>query len=285
VRLDRTSYTETSIPGGKSLPICRELHRSKIDRRMRVEKGFEPLSPAGIRGNVGEQRLDDQRDHIKAVVPYAVSFPRHGQLRLDGKFSIPQSAVVRTDVADRRQGVEPAYKDRLRLIEFAGDFLPEARPQVFIHLRQRAETYKLGRHPHWQIRLGGILRPVVPDEDLGRSTFLTPENLHEVGMIECRGEIGRVSIAEHAQVFSDLVRNEGPDADLNRVQGFENKPPQIHIEFVEINDLLEGRPRTKIAGGRIFEGNEIRAQTVIANSSQPIQRTGPVGTSKAATDQ
>jgi hypothetical protein len=30
--------------------------------------------------------------------------------------------------------VEPAYKDRLRLIEFAGDFLPEARPQVFIHL-------------------------------------------------------------------------------------------------------------------------------------------------------
>ena len=68
-------------------------------------------------------------------------------------------------------------------------------------------------------------------------------------------------------------------------QGFEHKPSQIDVEFVEINDLLEGRPRTKIAGGRIFEGNEIRAQTVIADSFQPIQRTGPVGAIKAATDQ
>ena len=170
---------------------------------------------------------------------------------------------MRADVTDCRQGMKPAYEDGLRLIEFAGDLLPEARPQVLIHLRQRAETYKLRRHPHGQIRLGGVLRPVVPDEDLGRSTFLTPENRHEVGMIECRREIGRVSMAEHAQVFSYFVRNDGADADLNRVQGFEHKPPQIHIEFVEINDLLEGRPRTKIAAGRIFERDEVRTQPVV----------------------
>jgi len=230
---------------------------------MRVEKGFEPLSPARIRSNAGEHRLDDQRDHVKAVVANAVCFPRHGQLRLDGKFSVPQAAVMRADVADRCQGVEPAYKDRLRLIEFAGDFLPEARPQVLIHLRQRAETYKLRRHPHGQFCFRGVLRPVVPDENLGRSTFLTPENLHEVRMIECLGEIRRVSMAEHAQVFPYVIRNDGADADLNRVQGVEHKPPQIHIKFVEINDLLEGRPRTKIAGGRIFEGDEVCAQPVV----------------------
>jgi len=170
---------------------------------------------------------------------------------------------MRADVTDRRQGMKPAYKNGLRLVEFAGDFLPEARPQVLIHLRQRAEADKLRCHPHWQIRLGGVLRPVVPDEDLGRSTFLTPENLHEVRMIECRGEIRRVSMAEHAQVFPYVIRNDGADADLNRVQGVEHKPPQIHIEFVEINDLLEGRPRTKIAGGRILEGDEVRAQPVV----------------------
>jgi hypothetical protein len=92
---------------------------------MSVEKSLEPLSPAGIRSNVGEQRLNDQRDHVKAVVANAACFPRHWQFRLDGKFSIPQPAVMRTDVADRRQGMKPAYKDGLRLIEFAGDFLPQ----------------------------------------------------------------------------------------------------------------------------------------------------------------
>src|ERR1700689_5172581 len=99
MRLGRSSYTETSIPGGKSLPICRELHCPQIDRRMRVEKGFEPLSPAGIRSNVGQQRLNDQRDHVEAVVAYAACLPCHGQFRLDGKFSVPQSAVMRANVA------------------------------------------------------------------------------------------------------------------------------------------------------------------------------------------
>ena len=64
------------------------------------------------------------------------------------------------------------------------------------------------------------------------------------------------------------------------VQGFEHEPPQIDIELIEIDDLLEGRPRTKIARGRIFEGDEIRAQTVIPDSLQPQQRTGPVGASR-----
>ena len=72
---------------------------------MGVEKSLEPFSPAGIRSNVGEQRLNDQRDYVKAVVAYAACLPRHGQFRLDGEFSVPQSAVVRTDVTDRRQGV------------------------------------------------------------------------------------------------------------------------------------------------------------------------------------
>jgi hypothetical protein len=230
---------------------------------MSVEKSLEPLTPLGIRRNVSKQGLNDQRDHVKAVVSDAACFPCRGQFRLDCKFSVPEPAVMRTDISNSRQGMEPAYKDWLRLIEFAGDPLPEARPQVLIHLRQRAEADKLRRHPHWQIRFGGILRPVVPDKDLGRSTFLTPENLHEVGMIESRGEIRRVSMAEHAQVFSYFVRNDGADADFNRVQGFEHKPPQIHIEFVEFNDLLEGRPRTKIAGGRIFERDEVCAQPVV----------------------
>ena len=97
---------------------------------------------------------------------------------------------MRADVADRRQGMEPAYKDGLRLIEFAGDLLPQAGPQVFIHLRQRAEADQLRCHPHGQFRFGGVLRPIVADEDLGRSPLFTPENLHEVGMIECRREIG-----------------------------------------------------------------------------------------------
>jgi hypothetical protein len=57
--------------------------------------------------------LDDQRDHVKAVVANAVCFPRHGQLRLDGKFPIPQPTVMRADVAVRRQGMEPAHKDGL----------------------------------------------------------------------------------------------------------------------------------------------------------------------------
>jgi hypothetical protein len=103
-------------------------------------------------------------------------------------------------------------------------------------------------------------------------------------MIECRREIGCVSIAENAQVFSYFVRNDGSDSDLNRVQGFTHEPPQVGIKSVKINDLLKGRSRTKVAGGGLFEGYEICAQTVIANSFQPIQRTGPVGTSKAATD-
>jgi len=117
------------------LPVDRKLHCSQIDRRMGLEKSLEPFAPVRIRSNVGEQRLNDQRDHIEAVVANAACFPRRWQFRLDGKFSIPQTAVVRADVTDRRQGVEPAYKDGLRLIEFAGDFLPEAGPQVFIHLR------------------------------------------------------------------------------------------------------------------------------------------------------
>lgn len=124
-----------STPGWEVLPVGGELHRPKIDRWMSGEKSPEPLSPEGTRSNVGEQRLDDQRDHVKAVVANAVRFPRHGQLRLDGKLSIPQPAVMRTDVTDRRQGMKPAHKDWLRLIEFAGDFLPETGPQVFIHLR------------------------------------------------------------------------------------------------------------------------------------------------------
>jgi hypothetical protein len=238
---------------------------------MGVEKSLEPISPEGIRSDVGEQRLDDQRDHVKAVVANAVCFPRHGRLRLDGKFSVPQSAVVRTDVTDSRQGMKPAHKNGLRLIEFAGDFLPEARPQVFIHLRQRSETYKLRRHPQGQIRLGGVLRPLVPDENLGRSIFLAPENLHEVGMIECRRKIGAVRIAENAQVFSYFVGNDGADADLNRVQGFEHKPPQIDVEFVEVNNLIEGCFRTKIAGGRIFEGDEVCAQPVVPDLLQAQQ--------------
>lgn len=185
---------------------------------MGVEKILEPFAPAGIRSNVGQQRLNDQRDHVKAVVAYAACLPRHGQFRFDGEFPIPQPAVMRADVANSRQGVEPAYKDRLRLIE-------------------------------------------------------------------CRRKIGTVSIAEDAQVFSNLVGNDGSDADFNHVQCFAHEPPQVGIESVEVNDLLEGRYRTKVAGGGVFEGNEIRAQTVIANSSQPIQRTGPVRTGKAATDQ
>ncbi len=69
-------------------------------------------------------------------------------------------------------------------------------------------------------------------------------------MIECRREVGGVRITEDAQVFSYFVGNDGPDADLNPVQGFAYEPPQIGIESIEINDLLKGRPRTKIAGGR-----------------------------------
>ncbi len=87
-----------SIPGREALPTGRELHCSQIDRRMGVEKSLEPLAPAGIWSNVNEQSLDDQRDHIKAVVANAACLPRHGQFRLDGKFSIPQPAVMRADI-------------------------------------------------------------------------------------------------------------------------------------------------------------------------------------------
>ena len=267
------------------LPIGRELHGSKIDRRMSVEESLEPFAPEGIRGNVGEQRLNDQHDHVKAVVTDAACLPCHGQFRLDGKFPIPQPAVMRADVADRRQRVKPAYKDRLRLIEFAGDFLPQAGPQVFIHLRQRTEADQLSCHPHGQFCFGCVLGAIVADENLGRTPLFAPENPHEVSMIECGREVGGVRIAEHAQVFSYFVGNDGPNADLDPVQGFAHEPPQIGIESIEINDLLKGRPRTKVASGGVFEGYEIRAQAVITDSFQPIQRTGPVGTSKAATDQ
>ena len=167
--------------------------------------------------------------------------------------------------------MKPAHKDGLRLIEFAGDFLPQAGPQVFIHLRQRAEADKLRRHPDGQLCFRGVLGPIVPDENLGRSSLFAPENLHEVGMIESRGEIRRVSMAEHAQVFPYFVRNDGADADLNRVQGFEHKPPQIDVEFVEVNNLIEGCSRTKIAGGRIFEGDEVCAQPVVSDLLQAQQ--------------
>jgi len=56
---------------------------------MGIEKRREPFSPAGIWSNVGQQRLNDQRNHVEAVVANAVCFPRHWQFRLDGKFSIP----------------------------------------------------------------------------------------------------------------------------------------------------------------------------------------------------
>ena len=91
---------------------------------MGVEKCLEPLAPLGIRSNIGEQRLDDQRDYVKAVVANAACLPRHGQFRLDCKLPVPQAAVMRADVTDRCQGMEPAHKHGLRLIEFAGDFLP-----------------------------------------------------------------------------------------------------------------------------------------------------------------
>ena len=52
--------------------------------------------------------------------------------------------------------------------------------------------------------------------------FIMPESLGEVGMIESRGEIRRGSVAEHAQVLFNFVRNDGADADFNRVQGFEH---------------------------------------------------------------
>ena len=115
--------------------------------------------------------------------------------------------------------------------------------------------------------------------------LFAPQNLHEVSMIECRRKIGAIRIAENAQVFSYFISNDSADADLNPVQGFAYEPPQVGIESIEINDLLEGRPRTKIAGGCIFEGNEVRAQAVIADSFQPKQRTRPVCASETATDQ
>ena len=114
------------------------------------------------------------------------------------------------------------------------------------------------------------------DENLGRTPLFSPQNSHKVGMIECGREIGGVRIPEDAQVFPYFVGNDRPDADLNPVQGFAHEPPQIGIESIEINDLLEGRSRTKIAGGRIFEWDEVRTQTVIADSFQPKQRTRPV---------
>jgi len=73
-------------------------------------------------------------------------------------------------------------------------------------------------------------------------------------MIECRREIGAVCIAENAQVFSYFVGNDGADADFNRVQGFTHEPPQVGIESIEINDLLEGRSRAKVAGGGSLKG-------------------------------
>jgi len=231
------------------LPVGGELHGSQIHRRMSVEESLEPLAPEGIRSNAGKQRLDDQRNHVKAVVADAACFPCHGQFRLDGKFSIPQPAVMRADVANRRQGVEPAHKDGLWLIEFAGDFLAETGPQVFVHFRQGTEADQLRSHPHRQFRFRGVLGPIVADENFGRPSLFAPENPHEVGMIECRREVGGVRITEDAQIFSYFVGNDGPDADLNPVQGFAHEPTQIGIESIEINDLLEVRSRTKIVGG------------------------------------
>jgi len=80
------------------LPVGGELHRTKIDRWMSVEKSLEPFAPVRIRSNIGEQRLNDQRGHIEAVVTNVACFPRHGQFRLDGKFPIPQPAVMRADI-------------------------------------------------------------------------------------------------------------------------------------------------------------------------------------------
>jgi len=116
----------------------------------------------------------------------------------------------------------------------------------------------------------------VADENLSRTPLFAPENPHEVGMIECGREVGGVRITEDAQVFSYFVSNDGADADLNPVQSLAYEPPQVGIELIEINDLLKSRPRTKIAGGRIFEWDELRIQAVIANSFQPKQRTRPV---------
>jgi len=81
-----------SIPRREALPVGGKLHCSQINRRMGVEKILEPLAPAEIRSNVGEQGLNDQRDHVKAVVANAACLPCHGQFRLDGKFPIPQPA-------------------------------------------------------------------------------------------------------------------------------------------------------------------------------------------------
>ena len=91
---------------------------------MRVEKSLELLGPAGIRHNIDEQCLDDQCDHIKTIIANAACLSRHGQFRLDGEFSIPQAIVMRADVADCRQSMEPAHKDRLWLIECTGYLLP-----------------------------------------------------------------------------------------------------------------------------------------------------------------
>ena len=85
-------------------------------------------------------------------------------------------------------------------------------------------------------------------------------------MIECRRKIGRVRITENTQVFCYVIRNNSSHVDFNAAQGFEYEPPQIRVELVEVNYLIECRSRTKVARSRIFERDEIRAQSVVSDS-------------------
>src|SRR5690242_13022214 len=109
-----SSLYEDSGPNVAGLPIRGKTHAGEGDRRMISQEFPDLLRPMIPRCDLPQRNLHYDKLRVYAIIRRQMGSVGLCDHRLDSEFSVPQPPVMRADIADVTQTVQPRRQDRVR---------------------------------------------------------------------------------------------------------------------------------------------------------------------------
>ncbi len=275
------------MPDRALLPIGRESQSVGADLRMLGQQPRQPGAPMGVGRHDLQQHFDHHGLCVEAPRVGQVSGVLLGDNRLDRVGAIPEALMMRGEIAQIGDRVQPRSEDRAVEAEGLGNRLLVLAQQVFEHLRDGAEGQHFEDHPgRWQRRIT-VLVVVVLDESLAHGRLggivadVLLEHFQKLVVAICRHEQAGIRVPVRAVALAHGLRQHGAERDFDPLQGIHYRQPQLTVEDVEIENVIEAhaaeKPMRAIGVVVDLEWQRVAGEAVIADEAQVVLRAGLVG--------
>ena len=223
------------------------------------EECLQAFGPPGVVRYPLQQSLDCDRMIVEstAVPDWTSAMADDG--RHYAKLPVPDPAVMRAEIAEMRNSVQPGLQPVARQLEVFGNESLLRNFKVGENAGHGTEGQCLEDHPARRHGRIVICSEIVADEIglpvrvLGIDAGLPADAPEEVAVIESDGEARGTEIPVRTETHAHCVRDNCARGNLDPLDGFHDQASEMVVEDIPIQYGLEAgsRPETIVAWGAI----------------------------------